>query len=98
MENREYPRFCIEYPLTLSKFNSNNYRLAKSLNCSEGGICFESPVVIKAGTAIYLRMENFTPVSESPGAIRMVGIATVRWCDEFSDFYRIGAKYFIEYY
>ena len=98
MENREHPRICFGHPLTFSRFNSNNYRLAKSLNCSEGGICFESPIGVKTGTAIYLRMENSTPVSKIPGAFRTVGIATVRWCDEFSDSYRIGAKYFIEYY
>ena len=98
MENREYPRFCIEYPLTLARFNSNNYRLGKALNCSAGGICFDSPIGIKVGTAIYLRAENFTPVSKIPEAVRLVSIATVRWCDEFSDFHRIGVKYFIEYY
>lgn len=98
MEKREHPRICFEHPFTFARFNSNNYSLAKSLNCCEGGICFESPIKVIPGTAIYFRMENSTPVSKIPGAIRAVGIATVRWCDEFSDFYKIGAKYFIEYY
>ena len=98
MENREYPRICFEHPLSFARFNSNNFRLAKFLNCSEGGICLESPIWVKVGTVIYLRMEIPTSVSEIPGAIRMVGIATVRWCDESSDSYKIGAKYFIKYH
>ena len=100
MENRECPRFRFEHPLKFARFNSDNfsYRLANSWNCSQGGIGFESRTGVKPGTAIYFRLENSTLPSEIPDALRMVGVATVRWCEEFSGVYRIGVKYVTDYH
>ena len=109
MENQTEKRSCgrhhWEVPITVAYFNSNQYRSAKMLNYSEGGVYFESDFAFQPRASIYIRIgKKATDPSEYRihNGFRSVALGEVRWCKEVTEGdpgkYGIGVKYYeLEY-
>jgi hypothetical protein len=103
VEKRVSRRCSYEAAVTCAYFNSDRFYRAKTTNHSREGIYFESDFPLKPGSAIYIRVENYTTEPSVPkccscGGVPYVTLAEVKWCQELPSpdnyHYRIGLKYY----
>ena len=101
-EKRSCTRCNYKAPVTCACFNSDRFYRAKTTNHSRDGIFFLSNFPLQPGSHIFIRVEKDTPAGSAQkvcacGAIRCLGLAEVKWCDELSSAhnyqYGIGLKY-----
>ena len=104
IEKRIFKRHNHKAIIICAYFNTNKYCRAKMLNYCEGGLYFESEFPFKPRSCIYIRLEEFSPItSGSPrhcGA-RTTTLGEVQWCKELSGTesikYGIGVRYYEPY-
>ena len=86
-EKRVCERFAIDGLVKCARTNSKDLLNGTIVNCSEGGICFKSPVKFKAGTVIFLSEVEDNKYFR----------AEVKWCRKYADTdtdcYLIGSEY-----
>lgn len=104
-EKRACKRRCYNVPIAVSYFNQARYFEAQILNHSTEGMCFKLNYALQPGTVVYIRAKKNHPDRACTGAregIRMVTLARVKWCEDERDSplfpYRVGVKYFQEFY
>jgi hypothetical protein len=102
VEKRSCRRCDYKAPVTCACFNSDRFYRAKTTNHSRDGIFFLSNFPLKPGSQIFIRMEKDISTASAQkacacGAIRRLGLAEVKWCNELSPTheyqYGIGLKY-----
>jgi len=102
-EKRSLQRCNYKAPVTCAFFNSDRFYRAKTTNHSRDGIFFLSNFPLKPGSYIYVRVEKDTPAASAQkfcgcGAIRFLGLAEVKWCQEnindSGSLYTAGLKYY----
>lgn len=102
VEKRASTRCNYKAPVTCACFNSDRFYRAKTTNHSRDGIFFLSNFPLQPGSHIYIRVEKDASSASAQnvcpcGAIRHLGLAEVKWCDELSPAhkyqYGIGLKY-----
>ena len=102
-KNRLDRRYEINYALVYFPFTSKNApsHTAMAYNCSEHGLCFQSPVALKPGQCICIRKGpptgNQLPADNVQGLLKSFSLAEVRWCRKDATAkiagYEIGVKY-----
>lgn len=105
LQNRRQPRHPFDGPIFFSHFNAQKRHQGKLQNYSEDGICIQTDIPIKPGTAIYFRGQP--GAGDDPkerkicAGFRTAGVAEVKWCKEISGSvisqFLIGAQYFYVY-
>jgi hypothetical protein len=102
VEKRSSSRCNCRASVTCACFNSDRFYRAKTTNHSRDGIFFLSNFPLQPGSHIYIRVEKDASTASAQevcacGAIRRLGLAEVKWCDELSSAqkyqYGIGLEY-----
>ena len=102
IERRTNDRCNHQASVTYAYFNSDRFYHTEATNHSQEGINFFSDFPLKAGSSIYVRIDNYSPEGHQTGnigckGVRQIGLAKVKWCKEIPDaygaFYSIGLKY-----
>ena len=100
-KKRADKRINCEASIACSYFNKSNTFNAKMLNCSEGGMYFESDSYLKEGTNIFFKVQTCSFGISAPelcNGLRTVSLAEVRWRKEMSSEnpfrFGIGVKYY----
>jgi len=100
-DKRACKRLSYNASIAFSYFNKENCYEAQTLNHGDGGVCFESNVLLQPGATVYIRVKKIPPKSACSSdcrGLRSVTLAEVKWCKEFlngtESFYEIGAKYY----
>ena len=99
-EKRAFERRTCNASMAFSYFNQICSHDAKVLNCSAGGMCFQSNLFLRPGATICIRVKEFTSldsVKDCGDGLRCMSLAEVKWCNEMpaaeSDAYAVGVKY-----
>jgi hypothetical protein len=97
---RAFERRNCDALMEFSYFNQSKSYDAKVLNCSPGGICFQSSRYLQPGATVCIRVKEFQ-CSDSPedtaDDLYCMSLAEVKWCNELpgteSAAYSVGVKY-----
>ncbi len=100
-ENRTYDRFPHKASLICSPFNTDRYYNAQKCSHGGGGMRFNSKAAFQKGTALRIRMKDYSTAGLFPDAwegFRTMAVAEVKWCREVNDgkgsHYDIGVRYY----
>jgi hypothetical protein len=102
-EKRAYRRCEYKVPVTCAFFNSDRFYRGQAINHSDEGIYFESNYPFKPGAIIYIRVEGYSHEGLLSGicccgGMRMLSVAEVKWCKEFTEaadsYFGVGLKYY----
>jgi len=102
IERRANERCSHQASVTYAYFNTDRFYHAEATNHSKNGINFVSDFPLKAGSSIYVRINNYTPDGFKSSCCdcrgrRQLGLAEVKWCKEipgaYGVFYKTGLKY-----
>jgi len=99
-DKRAFERRNCNASMVFSYINQTKSYDAKVLNCSAGGICFQSSRYLQPGATVCIRVKEFQ-CSDSPeetaDGLHCMSIADVKWCNELpgadSAAYGVGVKY-----
>lgn len=100
-DQRVDPRFPIKAAITFFPFSSRGsyHYSATALNCSRFGLYFESPLPLKIGQYICIRMQQVFEDRTSGQArhLKTLTLAQVRWCEtlggKIEPRYAVGVRY-----
>lgn len=100
-DKRAYERRNCSASMVFSYFNQTQSYDAKVLNCSAGGICFQSSLYLQPGATVCIRVKEFQCADDSPedtvDGLHCMSIGEVKWCNELpgdeSAAYGVGVKY-----
>jgi hypothetical protein len=99
-EKRVFERRICNALMAFSYFNQTYSYDAKILNCSAGGLCFQSNLSLQPGATICIRVKEFKPIDsleDCEDGLRCMSMAEVKWCNEVpgaeSATYGVGVKY-----
>jgi hypothetical protein len=99
-EKRAFERRACDAVMAFSHFNQTYSHDARILNCSAGGMCFQSSVFLHPGATICIRVKEFDAadgLEDCENGLRCMSLAEVKWCREVpgaeSATYGIGVKY-----
>lgn len=107
-ERRRGARHPQRLPLVLSIFNRPGAQEAWLVNCSQEGICVETPQPLRPGASVHLRVVAIVSSDEIAGGekpvfpgLRMTALGEVKWCiargPGRSPRYSIGIRYYPHY-
>jgi PilZ domain len=99
-EKRASERRICTALMSFSYFNQTHCYEAKVLNCSAGGMCFQSSHFLQPGATVCIRVKDFKSpdvLHDCEAGLRCMSLAEVKWCNEVpgaaSAIYGIGVKY-----
>lgn len=99
-EKRASERRICNALMSYSYFNHTSCYEAKILNCSSGGMCFQSSQFLQLGATVCIRVQDFKSfdaLKDCEVGLRCMSLAEVKWCREVpgaaSAIYSIGVKY-----
>jgi hypothetical protein len=99
-EKRASERRICNALMSYSYFNHTRCFEAKILNCSAGGICFQSKQFLQPGATVCIRVKEFKSLGslkDCEVGLRCMSVAEVKWCNEVlgadSATYGVGVKY-----
>ncbi len=99
-DKRTFERRNCNALIAFSYFNQTNSYDAKVLNCSAGGMSFQSNRFLQPGATVCIRVKEFQcsdSLKDKADGLRCMSLAEVKWCNELPDAesaaYGVGVKY-----
>ena len=93
---REYVRTRVQGQITYSCLGSEEYHDARLVDVGEGGLCMESCMPLKTGTALYIQVAPHDP-GTGVAEMRRTFHGKIRWTRDLGDRemtrYCIGVQY-----
>jgi hypothetical protein len=99
-ERRSCVRYSFQAPIVCGRFNSERTFQGAMRNYGASGLFVESPIAIKSGTPVFIRVAGWPLKADVPPSelCRSASLGEVRWCRPFGDpenpRYGIGIKFY----